>query len=213
MGKTNEIKYSNLTSIYFTAKGFHNNYEYLKKKQVESKDKIAYDSTMPVAATNGFFAIELYLKLIYSFDYWEKNERSKEEPSNLTQYPNGHNLKGLFEYIDENSKSEITKMLSSKISKDQLLANLEKYKDGFMDWRYFFEKGDIYGDYYFISNTLEVLYSYCEIYMNHKSYTNENWKDDFSRTSVTMHQEPVSTMEELNAVLGKSLSEIIYDKE
>ncbi len=211
MGKTNEVKYSNLTSLYLTAKGFQNNYEDLKKKIVESLGKIAYDSPMPVAATNGFFAVELYLKLIYSFDYWEKNERIKVEPSNSTQFSNGHNLKELYVCIDDNSKTEIMKLLPD-FNKEQLLENLEKYRDGFMEWRYFFEKGSIEGDFSFLSKFLKALCSYCESYMNHRHYTNDDWKDDYPQTSVTMHQEPVSTMDELNAVLGKSLSQAIYDK-
>ena len=212
MGKNISIKYSSLLSLYLTAKGFQTNYEYLKKKLVETLGKLSYESPMPVAATNGFFAIELYLKLIYSFDYWEKHQRIKKNPVNSTQFYKGHNLIELFECIDEDSKIEIIKLLPSNISKEQILVNLEKYKDGFIEWRYFFAKGSIDGDFYFISNVLEALHSYCERYMNYSHYTNDKWAEDYPHTSATMHQEPVNSMQDLNNALSKNLSEVMYKK-
>ncbi|MEA4835816.1 MAG: hypothetical protein VB133_11845 [Anaeromusa sp.] len=209
MKNINTVKYSNLTSLYFTARSFQNNYEHLKTQLAKNLSKVSYENPMPTAATNGFFALELYLKLIYAFEYWEKKERNKEAPLNSTQYLNGHNLKELFESIDESSQDKIVKQLSSTDNNQDLILNLDKYKNGFMEWRYFFERSDIDGDFHFLSDVLNSLYTYCKSYIEYKQYTNNEWSNDYPHTSVTMHREPVRTQEELDNLLKKNLSQIL----
>lgn len=205
-----EIKYSSLTSLYLTAKGFQNNYEHLKMQLVGTLGKISYENPMPVAATNGYFALELYLKLIYAFEYWEKNERYKETPLNSTKFYKGHNLKKLFENINGSSQEQIVKGLSVNISRQDIMQKLDKYKNSFMEWRYFFEGDSIVGDFVFLSDILNSLYRYCERYMNYKHYTNEEWSNDYPHTSTTMYQQSVNSTEEVEEILSKDVSQVLF---
>jgi hypothetical protein len=207
MSNYNDVKYSSLTSIYLTARGFQNNYEDLKKQLVKSTGQITYDNLMPVAATNGFFAVELYLKLVNALTYWENREGVKENPSNLTKFPTGHNLKKLFDSIDDKSKQEIIEKLPLNINEVELLNRLEEYKDGFMEWRYFFEKECMHGDFVFLSNILKSLYLYCNHYMELKYNPKEEWLNDSPHTSTTIHQAQVYSEEELSELMNLNLEE------
>ena len=130
MSKKNQIskiKYSNLTSLYLSVKGFHNNYEYLKREEAERMGKPQYDDIISVAATNGFLAVELYLKLMYAIVYWVDNEKDKEEPDNYTEFPKGHDIKVMFENLDSRFKDPILNKLSDSMTEEQLLKRLDIY--------------------------------------------------------------------------------------
>ncbi len=138
MGKKEfvEVKYSSLTSMFLSANGFYTNYENLKQKEVEEIGILKDYDLSSVAATSGFFSVELYLKLIYAIIYWENNERNKKNPDNSTKFPTGHNIKKLYENLDDNSKKMINKELLNVMNEKQLLEKLDKYKEGFIEWRY-----------------------------------------------------------------------------
>lgn len=208
--KCKEVKYSSLTSIYLAARGFQKNYEELKEKLVQSVGQIQYANLMPVAATNGFFAVELYLKTIYAEVYWEKNEKAKETPCNLTKFPIGHDLGKLFDNIDDNSKKGIVDGFPGDIDKVELLKRLEKVRDGFVEWRYFFEKDYLDGNFFFLSNILETLYLFCGNYMESNHNPKDEWLKDTPHISATIHQEQVHSEDEIKKIMNLSLSEVVY---
>lgn len=213
MGKKKDIikhvKYSDLMQMYFSAKGFHNNYDYLKREEAERMGKPQYDDIISVAATNGFLAVELYLKLMYAIIYWEDNEKTTENPKNSTQYPVGHDIRDMFDDLDNRFKDPITNKLLDYLTKEELLKQLDKYKNGFMEWRYIFEKDSLKGDFHFLSKILEAMCSVCKSYIEHYYSLNEEWQQKQSRTSVIMHQEPVASMEEASKYLNMSLKEVL----
>lgn len=209
MSEYNDVKYSSLTSIYLTARGFQNNYEELKKRLIQSSGRMEYDNPMPVAATNGFFAVELYLKTIYAQIYWERNEKVKENPINQTKIPTKHNLKDLFESIDDKSKKEVVKRFPHSITEKELIEKLDEYGNGFIQWRYFYEQEVLDGDFVFLSNILESLYSLCKYYINHNHNPKEEWLKKVPQTSTIMHQEPVQSEGELRKLMSLSLKEVM----
>ena len=200
-----EVPYSNLAHLYLVANGFYNNYEDIKKKIEETKGQISYDSPIPVAATNAFFAIELYLKLVYSLDYREKAQACLDSPTNVTQYPNEHGLGTLFDMLDEASKCKILKLVSlnEKLTSKKFKDILDENKDGFIEWRYIFEKKDsCCVNFQSLSEVLEVLRSYCYYCMDHIYRPKAEWVENSPHTSATMEERPIATKEDLEKLLG-----------
>lgn len=205
-----EIKYSYLSKIYMAANGFKSTFNHLQKQSAESLGIILYENITPATATNGLFALELYLKLIYSFDYWEKTQRCNENPVNKTRYTKGHKLYELFNELEPTSKNAILKKTSAKISNDEVDAFFKNFSDDFTKWRYYFENnGVIKGDFYSLNIILNAVYDCCSDYINYKMHTPEEWMESSSNTSVTMYKAKVSSLEEVNDLQNKKLSELI----
>lgn len=205
-----KIKYSNLSKLYMSANGFKSTFESLKKQSTENLGVIQYENTTPATATNGFFALELYLKLIYSFDYWEKIQRGNENCINETQYPKGHNLYDLYNLLENPSKRKVLEKISSEMSDGEVVDFFQKFSEGFENWRYYFETiGGMEGDFYSLNIILTAVYDYCKDYVNNKMHMPEEWIENGFNTSVTMHKAKVSSLEELNELQSKKLSELI----
>lgn len=205
-----KIKYSYLTKLYHSANGFKSTFENLKKQSVENIGFIQYENIIPATATNGLFALELYLKLIYSFGYWEKTQRKNEDPINETQYPKGHKLKELFNGLEKSSKQSIYHGTSSKMSKGDVDDFFQICSNDFARWRYYFEgNGCMKGDFYALTIILSNVYDFCTQYINYKMYMSEKWIEDDTNTSVTMYKAKVSSLEELNDLQSKKLADLI----
>lgn len=205
-----KIKYSHLSKLYMAANGFKSTFENLKKQSAENLGVIQYENTTPATATNGLFALELYLKLIYSSDYWEKTQRCSEPPINETQYPKGHKLDELFNQLEETSIMTILKKTSSAMSNDEVDEFFKNFSNDFAKWRYYFESdGCMKGDFYSLTIILNAVYDYCNTYINYRMYTPEEWIENGSNTSVTMHKAKVSSLEELNDLQHKKLVDLI----
>ncbi len=216
MSKKNQIskiKYSNLTSLYLSVKGFHKNYEDLKKEEAALIGETQYEDMVSVAATNGFLAVELYLKLMYAIVYWVDNEKDKEEPDNYTEFPKGHDIKVMFENLDSRFKDPILNKLSDSMTEEQLLKQLDKYKNGFMEWRYIFERDYMQGDFHFLSKILMAMCSVCRGYMDNYHFPKEEWQQEGSRTSIIMHEKPVNSKEEAIRVANMSLKDVLENSD
>ena len=212
MSKKNQIskiKYSNLTSLYLSVKGFHKNYEDLKKEEAALIGETQYEDMVSVAATNGFLAVELYLKLMYAIVYWVDNEKDKEEPDNYTEFPKGHDIKVMFENLDSRFKDPILNKLSDSMTEEQLLKRLDIYKNGFMEWRYIFEKDYMEGNFHFLSKILMAMCSVCRGYMDNYHFPKEEWQQDGSRTSVIMHQETYHSRDEVIKAVNTDLKDVL----
>lgn len=204
------IKYSHLTKLYFSANGFKSTFENLKKQSVENLGIIQYENITPVTATNGLFALELYLKLIYSFDYWEKTQRCNESPLNETQYPKGHELLELFNKLELISKHAIYNGTLSELSNNDVDDFFQNCSNDFARWRYYFEgSGCMEGDFYSLTIILNTVSDFCTTYINHRMYTPEEWIESDTSTSVTMHKAKVSSLGELNNLQSKKLEDLI----
>ena len=195
------LRYSSLLSAVLTAEAFYKNYEQLKKKLIDTVGQIQDGNIMPVAATNGFFALELYLKVIYAYDqYQKKNEKAED----LTTYLRGHNLKKLYEALDTDLKEKITKQFSCSITTEEIIKELDKYENAFGQWRYFYEHESLAGNFAFLSKILKALYSYCNsIEFN----INEEWLKNGPKTEVIMFQEPIYSKADLEEAMNLSLKE------
>ncbi len=205
-----KIKYSHLSKLYMSANGFKSTFENSKKQSAENLGVIQYEDTIPVTATNGLFALELYLKLIYAFDYWELAQRCNGTPINETRYPKGHKLDELFNELEKTSKNTILEKASSEISNDEVNDFFKNFNNDFAKWRYYFENtGVMKGDFYSLNIILNTVYDYCHDYINYRMYMPEEWMDKSSNTSVTLHKAKVSSLEELNDIQNKKLSELI----
>jgi hypothetical protein len=205
-----KIKYSHLSKLYMSANGFKSTFENLKKQSAETLGIIQYENATPATATNGLFALELYLKLIYSFDYWEKTQRGNENRNNETQYPKGHKLYELFNQLEETSTRTILEKTLYEMSNDEVNEFFKNFSNDFAKWRYYFESsGCMEGDFYSLDIILTAVYDYCTDYVNHKMYMPKEWTENGSNTSVTMHKAKVSSLEELNDLQSKKLSELI----
>ena len=199
-----KIKYSHLGKLYMSANGFKSTFENLKKQSAENLWIIQYENATPATATNGLFALELYLKLIYSFDYWEKTQRGKENCINETQYPKGHKLYELFNQLAEKSTRTILEKTASEMSNDDVSEFFKNFSNDFAKWRYYFESsGCMEGDFYSLGIILTAVYDYCTDYVKYRMYMPEEWTENGSNTSVTMHKAKVSSLEELNDLQSK----------
>ncbi len=201
-----KVKYSSLTSMYLSANGFYTNYKTLKKGEADRIGKPQCDDLLSVAATSGFFAVELYLKWIYAVIYWEDNEKNKKIPENSTKFPTGHDIKKLFERLDSKSKEKIIKEFSDIMTEEKLLEELDKSKKGFIEWRYIFEKDSLEGNFDFLSKILTALFSICKYYIDLYYKPKEEWQTHNTRTSVIMHQEQVNSIDE---AMSMSLKEVL----
>lgn len=205
-----EIKYSSLNKLYFSANGFKSTFQYLRKQSAKKLGAIQYENATPATATNGLFALELYLKLIYSFDYWEKTQRHNENPINETQYPKGHKLHELFNQLEETSTRTILEKTSSEMSDDELDEFFKNFSNDFSIWRYYFERDEcMKGDFHSLTIILNAVYDYCSTYINHRMHMPGEWIEDGTNTSVTMHKAKVSSMEELEDLQSKKLSDLV----
>lgn len=209
MGKIKQyksIKYSMLPDLYLIANGFRDNYEELKEKISESVGKVSYNSLIPVAATNAFFAIELYLKLCYSFHFWEQTESQKDNPDDLTQYPNKHSLRKLYDTLDGNTKQLIFKIASIEsleMEQQEFVNILDENDDGFIQWRYIFEKDtnrEI--NLVHLSAVLKMLYCYCTYLMGHHQSRDE-WNSELPHTTAKIEETPIESLEDIQKVFGE----------
>lgn len=207
MGKSKQFKnieYSMLPDLYLAANGFRDNYEELKKEISNSVGEIRYNNLVPVAATNAFFAIELYLKLCYSFHFWEQNESWKNNSANSTQYPNEHSLKRLYDTLDKKTKRSILKITSEnhpEIDQIKFLQILDENDDGFIKWRYIFEK-NINREVNFanLSAVLEILSCYCKYLMDHHQSRKE-WNSVLPQMTTIIREVPVKSLEDIQTFL------------
>lgn len=195
--------------MYLSANGFYTNYKTLKKGEADRIGRPQYDDLLSVAATSGFFAMELYLKWIYAVIYWENNEKNKETPENSTEFPTGHDVKKLFERLDSKSKEMIIKKLSDIMTEEKLLEELDKSKKGFIEWRYIFEHDSLEGNFDFLSKILTALFSVCEYYADFYYKPKKEWQTHDTTTSVIMHQQPVDSIDEAMEAMNMSLKEVL----
>lgn len=199
---TTKIKYSGLTSLFLCANGFYENFKNVRKQMLDDMGRISYNSPLPVATSSAFFAIELYLKLIHGFTYWEKTEKDKDSPDNITNYPNGHDLRKLFDDLDEETQDSIFVNLSKDCSKGKFLNTLDKYKDGFIVWRYVFEKDkDMEVNLCSISFILEALYKFSLYYMNYKHCPKKEWLENTPHTIATYKEAYNVPLDEIQLIL------------
>lgn len=207
--KFTTIKYSHLGYVYFSANGFKSTFQSLKEKNLSNLGTIQYEDVTPAIATNGLFALELYLKLIYACDYWEKTQRSKEIPLNETQYPKGHKLEKLLNQLEKKSKKTIFNKVSNEISSNEFSDFFKKFSDDFIKWRYSFEYNEtMKGDFYSLNIILNALSDYCNNYMCFKMYTPKEWTVNKTSSSVTIHKAKVKTKEEVENLLSSKLSDL-----
>lgn len=199
---TMKIKYSSLTSLFFCANGFYKNFKNVRKQMLDDMGKVSYHSPLPVATSSAFFAIELYLKLIHGFTYWEKNEKDKDSPENVTSYPNGHDLRKLFDDLDEETRNLIFMNLSKDCSRERFLNTLDKYKDGFIVWRYVFEKDkDMEVNLCSISFILEALYKFSSSYINTKHCPQNEWLENTPHTIATYKEVYDVPLDEIQLIM------------
>lgn len=205
-----KIKYSNLIKLYHLANGFKSAFEDLYKQTIKNLGTIQYADTISVAAVNGFFALELYLKLIYAFDYWENTQRCNKNPLDETQYPKDHELHKLFNDLEEASKSIIYgKEKLSKLSSDEIDSFFQSYSNDFIEWRYYFESsGSMKGDFQELTIILNAVYDLCHEYINNKMYDSKGWTKNNTNHSVIICQKKVSSYEELNNLKSKELEDL-----
>ena len=208
-----KIKYSNITKLYSLANGFKLAFEDLYKQTRASIGIIQYADTISVAAVNGFFALELYLKLIYAFDYWENTQRCNKNPLDETQYPKGHELQELFNALGKNSKNIIysnSKGKISKLSNGEVDSFSQSYSKDFAKWRYYFESsGGMKGNFHELTIILNAVYDLCHEYTQYKMYMPEEWIKNDTNHSVTIYQKKVSSYEEFNNLKSKELEDLI----
>lgn len=189
MKKSKKIKYSSLSRLFSSANGFYENYKYTRKNMSENKRQICCESPLPVAACSAFFATELYLKLIHGFTYWEQHKNNKDNPENITYYPDGHNLYDLFNSLDEETQNSIFKKLSSDCSKERFLNSLKEYKNGFMVWRYIFENEENMNiNLCSIDYILQALYEVSHNFILLKYKPKKEWVENTPYTSATFKE-------------------------
>ena len=127
-------------------------------KSDDGRIKFNDGDLMSVLGTIGCFSIELYIKfimVILSFDY-QKNEG---------KHIKCHCLDHLFDAITiryPNEANEIVKKIHSRSNKKEFnfINFLKSIKDGFIDWRYSYSKGNLscnLNDLSFVLNALETI--------------------------------------------------------
>lgn len=125
-----QVNIKNVADDFFEA--------YLRCFEGQSKTLVNGNITTQIVAIpgfcNGFFACELYLKFL-------SGERINSIPNNKR-----HNLKILYDKLDENYKQELrsTNACCDNLTLEELL---DKIGDGFIMWRYIFEEqNESFGD-------------------------------------------------------------------
>ena len=99
------------------------------------------------------------------------------------------------------------------MTEEQLLKRLDIYKNGFMEWRYIFERDYMEGDFHFLSKILVAMRSVCGSYMDNYHFPKEEWQQEGSRTSIIMHEEPVNSKEEAIRVANMSLKDVLENSD
>lgn len=159
--QTVSLKYSDLISLFATANAFLIN----GKNCYNSKFDNTQVNVISVIIVNYSFAIELYLKLLYAYDFWEKHEKEKSisERENKTQCIKTHCLKILFDNISKENRDVLLKELNNiAIDETSLNLFLERNNTAFEDWRYVFEKDGFETDIIPFKKISETLKNLCE---------------------------------------------------
>lgn len=183
--KNVDLRYSSLLGAVLTAKGFYKIYEELKKRLIDTVGQMQDCDIMPVAATNGFLAVELYLNVIYAHhQYWKKNEKIEGTPINLTTGLCGHNLKELYEALETDWKEGIVKEFPCNITAEKIAEELEKCSNVFEQWQHFCEQDFLEANFDFLSKILQALSSYCD---SIEFKIKDEWLQEEPKMGATMY--------------------------
>lgn len=181
-----EVGCSQLVLIRYSANGFANSFEYILNALLGEKDEkstlLIFDCDLkPVLVSNAFFAIELYLKLIYATAYYLE----KEEKDGKTEFDKTHDLKHLYDCIPLWFKERLCeKFIENKVDIDKLTEYLDEQKNGFEEWRYSFATNE---DMSVFANDLKVIIgvlSEFSIDCINKLDFGGNWAKDIKTTSI-----------------------------
>lgn len=126
-----------LAPMFLQARGFKKVFDSLNQEYINqfinNKSFSSNDADfMPVTATTGAFACELYLKCIFIYEH--RNDEANIKYS--------HKIYSLFKRISKNNRNAIIKFLESKYSLDEksFLNKLELSNNDFTAFRYLFEQ-------------------------------------------------------------------------
>lgn len=135
-------KYAKFINVYKQAKRFK--YVAEKLTQITGENSFADKFYGDQFATNGIFAIELYLKALYCYENLE--------------FIKGHYLDELYSKLSEKLQNEL------KNEKADIKEYFEEYSKGFEKWRYSFESKELSIRIDHTMEVLKILDDMCEKY-------------------------------------------------
>lgn len=184
------FKYSNLISLFATAEAFLHNGKDIYNSKFEDHSV----NVLSVIVVNYSFSIELYLKWLYAYNFWQENESKKEaaKMENKTQCIKTHCLKVLFDNLPKVYKDILLKELNKEAMDENYLNSfLEINNKAFEDWRYVFENEGIETDITPFKKLSRVLESMCKKEMRNY-YPNPKWIKETRPISLQIPLEDIT---------------------
>lgn len=184
------FKYSNLISLFATAEAFLQNGENVYNSKFQNHSI----NVLSVIVVNYSFSIELYLKWLYAYKFWQENESKKDdsEKENRTQCIKTHCLNVLFDNLPKDYKDILLKELNKEaIDENCLNSFLETNNKAFEDWRYVFENEGIETDITPFKKLSKVLESMCEKEMQNY-HPNSKWVEEMKPIGLIIPFEDVT---------------------
>lgn len=213
MNNSVTISYSSLIHMILSANGFKHifdtNYKEMLTNIINPPVVISNYDIFAATTSNAFLAIELYLKFIEALFYWHYNQALQPNPEDKTEYTGGHDVKALYDKVM--FYREVSTKLPDYVNDLSDVATfLDGNKNGFIEWRYFFEHySKTETNFVILSNFLNGLEDYTHYLLDTKYKPDPSWTENLPNLSGTVFSKPARTIEEAESLLKTQLKYLI----